>query len=72
MKKFPLKIQILLHQQNSERFKKKHIRHENCFLWFAPSFKNKGVQTMLDLVMEASSSTDDKDDIIAHERDDED
>jgi len=36
------------------------------------SFKNKGVQTMLDLVMELLPSPLDKDDIIAHSLDDED
>ncbi|WP_425637337.1 elongation factor G [Algoriphagus yeomjeoni] len=36
------------------------------------SFKNKGVQTMLDLVMELLPSPMDKDDIIAHDLDDED
>ncbi|MEP1257133.1 elongation factor G [Algoriphagus sp.] len=36
------------------------------------SFKNKGVQTMLDLVMELLPSPMDKDDIIAHDVDDED
>ncbi|MCE7054018.1 elongation factor G [Algoriphagus sp. AGSA1] len=36
------------------------------------SFKNKGVQTMLDLVMELLPSPMDKDDIIAHSKDDED
>jgi elongation factor G len=35
------------------------------------SFKNKGVQTMLDLVMELLPSPMDKDDIIAHDREDE-
>ncbi|MDR7132402.1 elongation factor G [Algoriphagus sp. 4150] len=35
------------------------------------SFKNKGVQTMLDLVMELLPSPMDKDDIIAHDIDDE-
>ncbi|SFT67876.1 translation elongation factor 2 (EF-2/EF-G) [Algoriphagus locisalis] len=35
------------------------------------SFKNKGVQTMLDLVMELLPSPMDKDDIIAHDLDDE-
>src|SRR5690606_20746507 len=35
------------------------------------SFKNKGVQTMLDLVMELLPSPMDKDDIVAHEIDDE-
>ncbi|WP_439489082.1 elongation factor G [Algoriphagus sp.] len=36
------------------------------------SFKNKGVQTMLDLVMELLPSPMDKDDIIAHDLEDED
>ncbi len=36
------------------------------------SFKNKGVQTMLDLVMELLPSPMDKDDIFAHDIDDED
>ncbi|RIW18806.1 elongation factor G [Algoriphagus lacus] len=36
------------------------------------SFKNKGVQTMLDLVMELLPSPLDKDDIVAHSLDDED
>jgi elongation factor G len=35
------------------------------------SFKNKGVQTMLDLVMELLPSPMDKDDIVAHDIDDE-